>query len=122
MREVGTRGRRAAGTSVAGDGHGAVPIEPVVALSTSADAGGLAAAGGVTMVTRTGIGPNTRAMSFLPTGSWRALAEDAELRPSAVDAGLPVPKRGSAASAKGCVSALMGQACVASIRNLGAGT
>jgi alkanesulfonate monooxygenase SsuD/methylene tetrahydromethanopterin reductase-like flavin-dependent oxidoreductase (luciferase family) len=83
-------------------GHGAPPIEPVVALSaSSADGGGFAAAGGVTMVTWTGTGPDTRATSFLPKGSWRA----------------PVAKRGSVASTKDCESALMGQA--ASIRDLG---
>src|SRR5712692_6738154 len=117
MGEVGTRGRRAAGVSVATGGHGAPPIEPVVARSASAEGGGSAAAGGVTMVTWTGRGPDTRATSFLPTVSWRELVEDAELRPSAASGGLPVAKSGSAASTKDCESALVGQAT--SIRDLG---
>jgi hypothetical protein len=101
MGEVGTRGRRAAGVAVATGGHGGPPIEPVVVLSASADGGGFAAAGGVTMVTWTRTGPDACAMSFLPIGAWRA----------------PVAKSDSVASTKDCESALIGQA--ASIRNLG---
>src|SRR5262249_49606212 len=99
------------------EGHGTVATEPVVMPSTSAGGGAFAAAGDVTMVTRTGTGPSARAASFLLAGSRPALPGDAKLCLSATIAGISVAAAGSVASATDCEVPLTGHA--ASMRDLG---